>query len=339
MSTRGRVYNRIYNKAKWDKVLPENKEIMEDYLLELKQQQKKESTMKQYRNDLRIVMIIIMDKFKNKSVLELNRKHYRQLSLMLTDEYGLSNARVNRMLSATRSMLDYCVLEDLDYDEYNDNPAKKVKGLPKDPVRDIVFLEDEQILELRDALIKKKEYQKACLLMMAYDSIARRNELLQVTKESVLKKNITNEVVGKRGKTFKLMFFEGTREMLQLYLADRGEDDCNALWVVGKEGNRRPASYETLYDWFMDMFDLLNQMEKERLGENYEPILANPHSLRHSGIENLANGTHYHCKKIGKKFDMNVVKKHAHHDSVATTDSYRKNDSTDELADEFGIEI
>lgn len=339
MEKRGRVYNRVYTKQKWDKVNSENKMIMEDYLMEIRQQKKKESTMTQYRNDLRMVLIIVMEKFKNKSVLDLSRKDFRKLSLMLAEEYGQSNARVNRIFSALRSMLDYCVLEDDDYDEYNDNPAKKVKGLPKDPVREIFFLEDEQILQLRDALVERSEYQKACLLMMAYDSIARRNELLQVKKQGLQEKNITNEVIGKRGKPFKLMFFDGTREMLNLFLEQRGEDDCEALWVVGKKGNRRPASYETLYDWFMEMFVLLNEMEKERLGDKYEPILANPHSLRHSGIENLANGSHYHCKKVGKKFDINMIKKHAHHDSIATTDSYRKNDNTDELANEFGIEI
>ena len=53
------VYNRIYTKEKWEQVNKYNKNLMEDYLLELKAQKKSQGTIDQYRNDLRIMFIYI----------------------------------------------------------------------------------------------------------------------------------------------------------------------------------------------------------------------------------------------------------------------------------------
>ena len=58
------TYNRIYNKNDWDNVNSENKEILEDFLLELKQRKKSEGTRKQYLNDLRIVMIYVLKRLR-----------------------------------------------------------------------------------------------------------------------------------------------------------------------------------------------------------------------------------------------------------------------------------
>jgi site-specific recombinase XerD len=210
---RGRVYNRIYTDDDWDKVNKENKNLMEDFLTELKSQKKKDSTLKQYRNDLRIVLIYILKEHNNKSILQLNKKHFRNMSLWLSGELNLSNARCNRLMSAVRSMLDFAENDD-DY-EYEINFAKKVKGLPREEVREIHFLSDEIIIKLREYLREHKEYQKMCLLDLAYDSAGRRNELFQVKKEDLLEKNNTNIVIGKRGKKFPLIYlFNSNTESL-----------------------------------------------------------------------------------------------------------------------------
>ena len=73
---RGRVYNRIFNQEEWNKVNPLNKEIMEDYKMELKQKQKSEGTIEQYWNDWKIICLYIYRKLdkslKRHTLLEFN---------------------------------------------------------------------------------------------------------------------------------------------------------------------------------------------------------------------------------------------------------------------------
>ena len=326
---RGTVYNRVYNAEDWKLVNKENKNIMEDFLEEYRQQKKKQSTLDQYKNDIRIVLIYILKELNNKCLLELTKKDFRRFNLWLQDK-GMSSARVNRIMSAVRSMLTFCEDDD-DYD-YEQNVARKVKGLAKEPVRDIQFLTDEQITMLREELKNRKEYIKMLLLDLAYDSAGRRNELYQVKKDGLLEKNNTNIVIGKRGKKFPLIYFSRTKESLKLYLDERGEDDIESLWVTGKK-EKREVGYQTLYEWFVYMANLLHDLT----GEN---IPFNAHTLRHSSLENISNGTHYLLKELGvEKLELEQLKVYAHHSDISTTSSYLKDNSNDLLENTFGIKI
>ena len=270
-----------------------------------------------------------MKELNNKCLLELTKKDFRRFNLWLQDK-GMSSSRVNRIMSAVRSMLTFCEDDD-DYD-YDQNVARKVKGLAKETVRDIQFLTDEQITLLREELRNRKEYMKMLLLDLAYDSAGRRNELYQVKKEGLLGKNNTNIVIGKRGKKFPLIYFSRTKESLKLYLDERGEDDIESLWVIGKK-EKREVSYQTLYEWFVSMADLLYDLTGE-------DIPFNAHSLRHSSLENLSNGTHYLLKELGvEKLELEQLKVYAHHLDISTTASYLKDNSNDLLESTFGIKI
>lgn len=328
---RGKVYNRIYDENLWSQVNQENKDLLDDFLIELKARKKKKSTIDQYFNDGRIILIYILKELKNKSILELNKKHFRNMTIWMSDELGVSNARTNRLMSMTRSMLDYAEEED-DYD-YDNNVSKKVKGLPKEEEREIYFLTDKQIMLLREELRRQEKYKYMLLLDLAYDSAGRRRELAQVMKDGLLDKNNTNIVVGKRGKKFPLIYFSHTKESLKLYLEQRGEDSIPDLFVVGKGENTRGDTYENIYDWIVTMADIF-----EKLTGEYIPF--NTHSFRHSALENLSNGTHYALKEIGKdKMELNELMVYAHHGDVSTTSSYLKNNENDLITQAFGITI
>lgn len=331
MAERGRVYNRIFNEEEWVIVNKDNKNLMYDFIIELKARKKKKGTIDQYSNDIRIILIYILRQLKNKSILELNKKHFRNMNLWMIDNLGVSNARANRLMSTIRSMLDFA--EDDDDYEYDVNYAKKVKGLPKEEVREIYFITDEQVSKLRECLKNKQEYQKLLLLDLAYDSAGRRNELFQVEKEGLLERNNTNIVIGKRGKKFPLIYFSNTKESLKLWLDQRGEDDIKSLWVTGTGNGKREVAYNTLYEWFVTMADYLGEIEGKE-------IPFNAHSFRHTALENFGNGTHYVLKEIGKeKLELNELKVYAHHSDVSVTSSYLKNDENNILAQTFGIDI
>lgn len=301
--------------------------------MELIQNQKAKGTIKGYWNDWQIIMIYIFKNLNNRYILELSKKDFRKFSLYLTEECQVSNARHNRLMSALRSLLNYC--EEDDELEYDNNVARKVKGLKKDPVRDIVFISNESIMKLKKELIKNEEYQKATLLMLAYDSAGRKNELYQVQKECFYdeNRNHTNIVVGKRGKKFPLLYFEGTKECVKLYLKQRGQDDVKEMWVTGKQ-NKEPISYTTIYAWFIEMNDLLEKIENKKYGFNV-------HSFRHSALENYSTGEHYMCKILGKEdgFLLEDLQLIAHHDSSEVTSSYLKDKKDERLQEMFGIKI
>ena len=332
---RTNVYNNFVDKETYDKVNLDNKLLLEDYLLELKQNKKSEGTISQYRNDFKIMFTYIYKKLENRSILELSKRDFRGYSLYLTEECHLSSARVNRLLSSVRSLLSFAENEDETY-EYENNVAKKVKGLRNEPVREIFFLTDEQIMKLKNELINRKKYQLATLLMMAYDSAARKHELTQVNKFSFMddSKNNTNKVIGKRRKSFCLLYFSGTKECAKLWLEQRGEDNIDSMWVVGEGENKHAADDGNIYNWFMSMRDLLAEIEGKEMDFG-------PHSIRHSALQNLSDNSSYICRELGMTsgFPIEKLKLIANHESVDTTQNYLKDTSIAELAQMFNIEI
>lgn len=320
------VYNRVYAPEKWKNVCKYNKDLLSDYILQIKAEGKSAGSQKQYFNDARIVFIYILEELENKPLYKLNRKSFRNFTLWMK-ENEMSPARINRMLSTTRNLLNFG-LEDDDYsDEFEDckaNPAK-IKGIRKEKVREIIFLKDEEVLTIYNKLIESKLYSQALLCVLMYESACRRNEAYQVKRSDIsLDKSFTaNEVVGKRGKKFKLMYHDLTREAFKL-LEDSRTDESDTLWLT-RDGS--PASYETLYFWVNSWREILGNTK------NF-----NPHSFRHSALENYSTGEHYVAKQLDKKFSIQELKLVAHHEDLSTTDSYLKCKDEEMLLDAFGIQ-
>ena len=327
------MYNRTFNEEDWGKVNKSNKDIMEDYIMEYTARKKKKTTLQQYRNDIRIILIYILHNCDNKKITELSKRDFRNLSLWLSNELKVSNARTNRLMSCCRSLLTFVEEED-DYN-YDNNVSKKVKGLPKESVRDIVFLDNDLIIKLKDKLIKEKRYKEATLLSLLYDSACRKNECAQVKKFSFLdtNKNSTNIVIGKRGKPFPLIYFSMTKECVKLYLDERGDDNIESLWIIGNNDNKREASASNLYDWVVCWRNDLNQIT----GNTYK---INCHSFRHCALENMSTGNHYICKELGiGAIPIEKLQLVANHSDLSTTQSYLQDKSVTELENLFNIKI
>lgn len=325
-----KVYNRIFTEKKWQEVNKYNKNLMEDFLLELKSQKKKKGTIDQYKNDLRILFIYILEELDNKPIHKLKKRNFRDYSLWLQDK-NMSSARVNRLLSALRSMLTFAEDDDEYGEDIEINYAAKVKGLTKEKARDIHFLNMNEVMVIYNTLKEKKKYQQALLCALLIDSAGRRQEVYQVLKNSITKEaNFTNEVIGKRGKKFRLFYNDLTLEAYDLYMKDRGEDDIDSLWITKQDGVIKKASYESLYSWVVSWRKIL----KDELNIDKD---FNPHSFRHSSLELLNTGEHYIAKKLNKKFSLQELKVYAHHESVDTTSNYLINKDEEMLLEAFGI--
>lgn len=333
---RGRIYNNFYTPELWEQVNKENKRILEDFLAEYKQRKKSKNTISSYFQDLRIILIYILKEHGNKSVLEMNKKDFRGMSLYFTEECGMSSARVNRLKSSINSLLTFCE-EDDDYD-YEINMAKKVKGIPRERVRDDdddFFFTFEEFIKVRDILVEKGKLQSAVLWSLGFDSAGRRNELLQVEKHGLTENNKTNIVVGKRGKKFCLVYLDDTKELIRQYLEERGEDDIDSLWYKNLNGKREPVTSDALYDRICSISNILSEVR----GENCNIF---PHTMRHSRLECLAQGTDTRLLDENgnpKKFPLEQVQVFAHHSDVSTTQSYLKDHSDDTINEMFGFEV
>lgn len=298
----------------------ENKQLLKEFLVEKRSQNKAPRTLLQYESDMRIILTFILRNFGNKSLLDLTRKDIRNLSLLFQDR-GLSAARVNRLLSSLRSALAY--FEDDDDIEYEYNVGAKVKGLPKDPVREITFLTEEQIFWLRDTLVSAGKILEAVYLMLSYVSAARRNEVHQVLKDGLEDRFITNTVIGKRRKKFRLYYDQGVQDLIGEYLEIRGKDLIPQLFVkMYKNGIRRTVHPATFNEWCNSMGNMLSAQEGKI-------IHINPHAFRHSRLENLHRNGNVPIERL---------KSLANHNDISTTASYLAERQEDDIAMIFGMD-
>ena len=323
------VYNRIFTREKWEKVNRFNKELLNDYINECKAQGKTEGSIKQYFNDGRIILIYIMEEHKNKELYKLTRKSFRNFTLWMQDN-GMSSSRVNRLLVTSRNLLNFGTDDDDYSDEFEDckiNPAR-LKGMSKEERREIIFLTDDEVMTIYNTLIEEGKYSQALLCSLMYDSAGRRNEAFQVKRSDIsLDASFTKrEVIGKRKKKFRLLYNDLTREAFKL-LEENRKDDTDELWIT-REGT--PAAYETLYNWVTSWRDIL----EEKTGVRKE---FNPHSFRHSSLDNLENGSHYIARKLNKKFTLQELQLLANHSSIETTQGYLRDTSEDKLMEAFGM--
>lgn len=327
------VYNRIYTEEKWQRVNPENKAIMEDFLTELRQQKKSPTTIEAYRQDLRMILVKILEDFENKSVLEMTKKDFRRLNIWF-DESGMSPARCNRLHSSINSMLTFCE-EDDDYD-YEVNYSKKVRGIPNEKVKtndDDFFFTYDEFIQVRNILIEKDRLQDAVLWSLMYDSGARRNEVYQVKKQGILNGNRTNIVRGKRGKQFPLVFLDDTKELIRKYLEWRGEDDVDSLWIKGHGKTATPVESSALYDRIVSISKILSEVRGEEVN-------IFPHSTRHSRIECLKRGWDDRLKDEdgnNKVFPLDQIQVFVHHSDISTTQSYTRDTSEETINEMFGF--
>lgn len=329
------VYNRIYTPERWKQVNPDNKAILEDFLAEYKQQKKASSTLYSYFQDGRIILIYILLHHKNKSILEMSKKDFRNMSIWLSEDCNMSANRVNRLKATVNSMLTYCE-EDDEYN-YDVNYAKKVKGLPRERVKtndDDFFFTFKEFIAVRDRLVEMGDLQTAVLWSLSYDSAGRRNEIYQVKKTGLLDGNKTNIVKGKRGKTFPLVYLNDTKELIRQYLEERGDDDIESLWINGHGKNKAEVAKDALYNRILKCSKILSEIRGEEVN-------IFPHSIRHSRLECLSTGQDERLKNpdgTNKVFDLDHVRVVAHHTDVGTTQGYLKNKDEDVINDMFGFE-
>ena len=116
--------------------------------------------------------------------------------------------------------------------------------------------------------------------MMLYESACRRNELIQIKKEGLLKSNWTNEVIGKGRKKFKLSYQNDIKPLIKQWIESRN-DDCPYLFVKIKQDKVEPMNAEDIYSFVSTKIrSIATKIEGKDNGYTC-------HSYRHSRLNNL----------------------------------------------------
>ena len=317
---------RLYTEERWEQVLEVNKRLRQQYLRNCKADKKGARTIGEYGYDLRFFLIWNLLYNNNMSVLDFKRKHFNEFKYYMAEERGASNARINRLLSAIRTMMGYAEDDDDEYEEYFRNPAARIKGLEKEPVREITFLSQRQIDLLRNYLVEHKMFQHLCLLDILYDTGARVNEVFQVSNVETLDKGYL-KVKCKGGRDEYILLHSHAKESIKLHLETKKEGE--AFW----QSKHGPAQgTQTLRGWVNTMCNILKRLDPSA------PHFT-PHTFRHSFLENTTNGTHYICKELGRALTMEEAQMLAHHKSIDMTKSYLKPKDNELIFGLFGIKI
>ena len=316
----------IRTKERFEKVNVINRQLLKEYLLNCKAEKKRKRTIHEYECDIKFFLCWNLLYNDNMSVLDFKKKHFNMFKLFMLEERGVSNARVNRLLSAIRTMMSYAEDDDDEYEDYIRNPVAKIKGLEREPVKEITFLSQEQIDLLRDYLIEHKMFQYLCLLDILYDTGARVNEVFQVSNTETLSKGYL-KVTCKGGRNEYILLHERAKESIQLHLAAKKQGE--AFWQ-GKNGPAKNTS--TLRGWVSKMYKILKELDPST------PYFT-PHSFRHTFLENATNGTHYICEEIGRALTMEEAQMLAHHKSIDMTKRYLKPKDNEVILGLFGIKI
>ena len=317
----------LYTPKRWNEVNEKNKRLMQQHLRRLKGNKRRPNTIDQYFYDVRMFLIWNLLYNGNMCVLDFKVRHFEEFKYYLVEERSCSNARTNRVMSAVRMMMKYAANDDDEYKHYEYNVADKVEGLCNEPVKDVAFLTEEQVVLLREHLREHEMYKHMFLLDLFYDSGGRISEVFQVKNVSTVDKGYI-KVICKGGKAEYLLIHDRAKESLKLYLPTI--EDSNHLWL-SKYGEVIKGT-GSLREWVGEMYDILKSLDPKT------PYFT-PHSFRHTVIENLGNGTHYLCKKIGRAFTIEEIALLAHHKNTDMTKSYMRPKDGEIILNLFGINL
>lgn len=279
------VYNSISSPDKLAKVNPENIQLGNDFLEYLTSIDRSKSTVDAYRNDLNIFWCWCLEFNQNKFFVDLSKREIAKYQNYCLNTLGWSPARMRRVKSTLSSMSNF--IENMMDDEFKDyRPIiRKIESPAVCAVREKTILEEEQLQELLDKLVKKGQYDKACMLSLAMNNGRRKAELPRMkvsyfTEDNVIygslyktPETVTTKGRGSRGKQLTVYTLKnGFQKYLELWLKYREENNITSEWLIPKKEN----------GFYIDEQVPITTMDS--WADTFSKILGVPfywHSLRH----------------------------------------------------------
>ncbi len=323
----------------WEKVNPENRAILEDFLANSVELSPK--SRKAYESNLRIWFVWVAENLNNKAEFNIKPLDYKRYQNWLMNR-GVSSSDVNNKRAAISSLNNYIEIYYGDtYPTFRNFINRSIKRPPKKIVREKVPLTKEEWKSLIEELTRREEWQLIAYLQFTFETGCRREESRQLTKDSVdiipvVKTKTTKDAngndfeqeikiyytkpirckgAGEVGKIRRLAFGEEAMNALKKWVEVRGEDECPYMFISKYGGSVKQVNAATFNIWMRDIVS---------------PIVGrsvHPHSIR-------ATRATQAVVEDGK--DVEAVRQLLGHEDQSTTlNFYVVKEDDDELDDLF----
>lgn len=180
MAGRKTVYNAgLTTPEKIAGINKQNIALLNDFLDYLKSIARAETTIKNYKADLLIFFCWVEENLDNKYFVEMTKREFAKFQNYALNELHWSSNRIRTQKAAISSLSNY--IENILDDEIIGYKAivRKIESPPKMAIREKTVYSEEEITHLLDELVKREEYDKACLVALAAYSGRRKSELLR----------------------------------------------------------------------------------------------------------------------------------------------------------------
>lgn len=297
----------------WNEVNKEYRDLINEYI---KSQSHSPQTKKQYTSMLRQFGWFICDSLNNKPIYKLKKRDVIRFLNFLRDDRKMSPAAISTRKAAISSLCNYIenvVMDDFDEDEVNPyknfrNFTRGLPSIPKSPVYEKVKVTRDEYLDMMKVLEDDENYLGMAWLATAFNTGARRNEIIQFKSEIVgykveegmtyvMSHNVRLKGSGEDGKVEPYMVnFEAIKYM-NLWLEKRGYEHEHIF--TKKYGNEVKVVEEGWANYFCK--SVLSPILGRRI---------NPHLFKASAVTYL----------LEQGVPLELVSKFvAHHENVATT--------------------
>lgn len=277
MMGRSTVYNHIVSKEKMDMVNPENIELGEDWLEYLQSIDRSPQSIVAYRNDLKIFWVWNLEFNKNKFFTDLTKREIAKFQNHALNTWGWSPNRIRRVKSCLSSLSNYIenVLDDEEEFQNFKPIIRKIENPVKNVVREKTVLSDEQVENLLDTLVERKEYERAAGVAIVAFSGMRKAELLQMKVEYFNEDHFVYDAMwktdkirtkgfGRLGHQMEKFVLYGAKPYIDLWLQYRKENGIESEWMFLTKTRQEDGSYiyharKDVSAWTEEFTDILGE--------------------------------------------------------------------------------
>ena len=215
----------------------QNKFLFDSFLDYLKSTDKANTTIEQYRNDLKIFFCWNYTDNNNKPFIEITKRDYTRFQGKALTDWEWSPKRIRRVKACISSLSNYIenILDEEDEFKNFRSVIKKIESPVNVPVREKTIYTPEELQSVLDMLVSNKKYEIACALALAMYSGRRKSELARFKVSYFDEKNVlfgtlyrTPEKVVTKGRGSK-------GKLLTLYVLKKEFDPYLKLWLEERE--------------------------------------------------------------------------------------------------------
>lgn len=242
-----------------EKIHPDNKSLMKDFLDYLSTIGRSASTIASYENDLQIAFVWCLQNNDNKPFPNWTKRNIVAYQNWLMNTNENSPARIRRLKAALSSLSNY--IEVVLDDEYPDfrNIINKVGNPPLQAVRDKTVWEIEEIEKLLDQLVEQHSYKKSCFVALAAFGGRRKAEICRFRVSDFGQDRLVcdgalykSAPILTKGNKYLECYTLAKRfqPYLDLWMKERAETGIESQWLFpDTEHTDQPIQISTINSW------------------------------------------------------------------------------------------